>query len=159
MLAWADVDRGRKLFILGLGSFAVEEIYRDALLAHRSLMLRVARAAEAALDSYELTGPHQQWRETFRMDVARCAGVLRWGFQGWVLPPAVLQAWAYFPALREDPRQLHKVASILARPAASPSRMHLIRYHDYWNDAEHAAGLHEIEEWGELTAVPGVGEV
>ena len=65
--------------------------------------------------------------------------------------PAFVQAFAYFPALRNHRTKLNTVAQILAEAETCGNRAHLIRHRDWWNDPDHANALDEIVDFGTLT--------
>ena len=146
--SWKGFDRGSDLFISGLGHFHIQEVYNEVLQARRRVLDRVAQALEDEL-VYALAHPDPAYpigpRTVKR--VARYSAALRWAPKGWLLRPAELQAFAYFPALRQDPHKLQRVKHILEEPVAYMNRVHLIRHRDWWNHLEHANVLDEIESW------------
>ena len=66
---------------------------------------------------------------------------------GCLLVPIDLCAWAYFSQARAHDQQ-RNIVQILALEESSPVRQHLLRFKDYWNDAQHANALDELLDGG-----------
>ena len=142
--SWCGINRGSDLFISGLGHFHIQDVYDELLQDRRTLMDGVAQAVEdALLCALSYPDPSTTIGRLTLKHALRYSAALRWAPAGWLLRPAELQAFAYFPALRQDPVKLQQVGHIL-EGTGEKNRVHLIRYRDWWNDLDHANALDEI---------------
>ena len=144
LLAWVPIKRGRDLFIRGLGGFDIKDVLDHTLLLRRSFMEQVARRADDALSARPATGEFDLRGPSSR-ELLQLSAFARWHPAGWLPPPAELQAYAYFDALRGSPTKLQSVVNILSLPEGNVVRAHLIRHRCWWNDLEHANALDELE--------------
>ena len=172
VMTWSTITRGRDLFIPTLGGFDINKVYAQVL-THVKVTL-----------DYDFPDDDE-------LDVDRRPYVLRCGCttfrRVYLVSPRAVQCHAYFgDALAcisydydaeignrghyDDVLYVRTyVGRILDLPEDSPSRMHLIRHHKWWNHKDNSNALDELHDsfshfdWrhssDSLLALPRIGQI
>ena len=149
LLAWVRIQRGRDLFIRGLGGFDIKQVLDHTLRVRRLVMEALADRAAKYLSgpspAERCWGVSTSIKELSTRDVLQLYAFARWHPTGWLPSLAELQAYGYFDALRDSPTKLQSVVNILSLPENNVVRVHLIRYRSWWNNLQHSNALDELE--------------
>ena len=171
IMTWADVKRGRDVFLAGLPTFHIGEAVDAILEARRTFVptwltskdsanaINVLRTLECLkLTAEQLRRDHDIMVRKIELGEDRGFGattdnqadpilILQQSSQLplWVFSTHEIRSYGHFPALRQNPEALRRVHNILESGHESPPCKHLVRFATFWGDVDHVDVLDELE--------------
>jgi hypothetical protein len=156
VLSWRGVDRGKSLFIEFLPRFNIDEVL-DRYLKQNAMNRGTFRSNDLnRVSMYRYHGLTrarlEDWRDAAQRWVNSEKGLIyettivrhKFIVTHYLPEPLDLILIGCFPAvISSHSKQLLK--DILSQNKECPVRKHLIRYHAWWNDNDHANALDELE--------------